>query len=48
MPVLTLGVAAMTGTLRTPVTGWGPTAWAYLFATFVSGALVVNLAEETA
>jgi membrane protease YdiL (CAAX protease family) len=48
MPVLTLGVAAVTGTLRTPVTGWGATAWAYLFATFVSGALAVNLAEETA
>lgn len=30
------------------MTGWGATAWAYLFATFVSGALAVNLAEETA
>jgi membrane protease YdiL (CAAX protease family) len=48
MPALTLGVAAVTGTLHAPATGWGATAWAYMFATFVSGALAVNLAEEAA
>jgi membrane protease YdiL (CAAX protease family) len=48
MPALTLGVAAVTGTLHAPATGWGATAWAYVFATFVSGALAVNLAEEAA
>jgi membrane protease YdiL (CAAX protease family) len=48
MPALTLGVAAVTGTLHAPAAGWGGVAWTYLFATFVSGALAVNLAEETA
>jgi membrane protease YdiL (CAAX protease family) len=48
MPALTLGVAAVTGTLHAPATGWGATAWTYLFATFVSGALAVNIAEEAA
>jgi uncharacterized protein len=48
LPALTLGVAAVTGTLHAPSAGWGDMAWTYLFATFVSGALAVNLAEETA
>jgi membrane protease YdiL (CAAX protease family) len=46
MPLLTLGVAAVTGTLRTPPKGWAFEAGAYLFLVFVFGALLLNLWEE--
>jgi membrane protease YdiL (CAAX protease family) len=48
MPALTLAVSAGSGTLTTPSGGWLAAAGRYLFATFVYGALFVNLAEETA
>ncbi|MFF0990590.1 CPBP family intramembrane glutamic endopeptidase [Kocuria nitroreducens] len=48
MPVLTLALAAATGSLRSPPTGWAAEAGWYLFNTLVYGALVLNLWEETA
>ncbi|MGX5357488.1 CPBP family intramembrane glutamic endopeptidase [Kocuria sp. KH4] len=48
MPVLTLALAAVTGTLRSPPSGWAAEAGWYLFSTLVYGALVLNLWEETA
>ncbi len=48
MPVLTLALAAATGSLRTPPAGWAAEAGWYLFSTLVFGALVLNLWEETA
>ncbi len=48
MPVLTLGLAAVSGTLETPARGWGTEVGIYLFSTLVFGALVANLWEETA
>ncbi|MGH3337172.1 MAG: CPBP family glutamic-type intramembrane protease [Nocardioides sp.] len=48
MPVLTLGLAAVSGTLETPERGWGFEVGFYLFSTLVFGALVANLWEETA
>lgn len=48
MPVLTLVLAAATGTLRSPPTGWAAEAGWYLFNTIVFGALVLNLWEEAA
>jgi uncharacterized protein len=48
LPALTLAVAAVSGTLQTPAGGWLAAAGAYLFQTFVAGALMVNLAEEGA
>ena len=45
MPLLTLGIAAMTGTLVAPENGWVSEAGRYLFLVFVFGA-VLNLAEE--
>ncbi|WP_176337028.1 CPBP family intramembrane glutamic endopeptidase [Kocuria salina] len=48
MPVLTLVLAAATGSLRSPPAGWAAEAGWYLFATLVYGALVLNLWEETA
>ena len=46
IPALTAATAAAAGTLSTPAGGWPATGAAYLFAT-VTGALLVNLAEET-
>jgi uncharacterized protein len=46
MPLLTLGVAAATGTLRAPDRGWAYETGRYLFLVFVFGALLLNLAEE--
>jgi membrane protease YdiL (CAAX protease family) len=46
MPLLTLGVAAVTGTLRAPPKGWAFEAGFYLFLVFVFGALLLNLWEE--
>lgn len=48
MPVLTLALAAATGSMRTPPTGWAAEAGWYLFSTLIYGALVLNLWEETA
>lgn len=48
MPVLTLVVAAATGTLVTPPVGWAAETGWYLFNTLILGALVLNLWEEAA
>lgn len=48
MPVLTLALAASTGTLETPEPGWAFEVGLYLFSTLIFGALVANLWEETA
>ena len=47
MPVLTLALGAATGNLRAPEDGWLMLAGTYLFATFIYGALLINLCEET-
>jgi len=46
MPLLTLGVAAVTGTLVAPERGWAYETGRYLFLVLVFGALLLNLAEE--
>jgi membrane protease YdiL (CAAX protease family) len=48
MPLMTVTVAAATGTLASPAEGWLTTATDYLVATFLVGTLVINLWEETA
>jgi membrane protease YdiL (CAAX protease family) len=48
MPVLTLLVGAVTGTLHHPAGGWPKLVLAYLFMTLIFGALLGNLWEETA
>lgn len=48
MPVLTLVVGAVTGTLHQPDGGWLKLVGTYLFLTVVFGALLGNLWEETA
>jgi membrane protease YdiL (CAAX protease family) len=48
MPVLTLVLAAASGTLTTPARGWPAEVGLYLFSTLIFGALVANLWEETA
>jgi membrane protease YdiL (CAAX protease family) len=48
MPLLTLLVAALTGTLTSPAQGWLGLLGSYLFRTFIFGLLIVNLWEETA
>jgi uncharacterized protein len=47
MPVLTLTLAAASGTLRSPESGWAALAGLYLFDTLALAALI-NLWEETA
>ncbi len=47
MPVLTVALAAGSGTLETPDGGWAPVAATYLSNTFLVAALI-NLWEETA
>ncbi len=47
MPVATIGVAMVTGTYVSPDQGWLALATDYLYTTFVYGALLINLAEET-
>lgn len=47
VPVLTLGLAGVSGTLLAPEGGWLWMAGKYLFATLVFGALVFNIWEET-
>lgn len=48
VPVATIAVAAATGTYVDPPEGWLAVLGDYLFMTFVFGALVVNIFEETA
>ena len=48
MPLLTLLVGAVTGTLISPRDGWLGLVGSYLFRTFIFGLLIVNLWEETA
>ena len=48
MPLLTIAVAAVSGTLSTPENGWSPEVTSYLMGTLITGALVFNLWEETA
>ncbi len=48
MPLLTLLVGALTGTLQSPAEGWLGLVGSYLFRTFIFGLLLVNLWEETA
>jgi membrane protease YdiL (CAAX protease family) len=48
MPVLTLALAAATGTMVDPPGGWSAMAGWYLFNTLIFGALLANLWEETA
>lgn len=48
VPLLTLALAGVSGSLTTPDDGWLWMAGTYLFATVVFGALVINLWEETA
>jgi membrane protease YdiL (CAAX protease family) len=48
VPVLTIGLGAATGSLRTPDDGWLTEISLYLFSTLIFGALLANLWEETA
>jgi membrane protease YdiL (CAAX protease family) len=48
VPVLTLAIAAVSGTLGPPADGWAITGGWYLFNTLIFGALILNLWEETA
>ena len=48
VPVLTVALAAASGTLESPDGGWGSVLGDYLFSTFIFGALLINLWEETA
>jgi membrane protease YdiL (CAAX protease family) len=48
VPVLTVLIAAASGTLVSPSAGWLAEVGSYLFATFVFGALVLNVWEEAA
>jgi uncharacterized protein len=48
LPAATVGVAIVTGKYQAPADGWLPFLGDYLFQTFIFGALVVNLWEETA
>lgn len=47
IPLATIGIAAVTGTYVAPEAGWLPVIGSYLFTTFVFGALLLNLWEET-
>lgn len=48
LPLATLAVALVMGTLSAPADGWPATIGNYLFVTFVFGALILNIFEETA
>ena len=48
VPVITIVVAALSGTLQTPDDGWVTEAGTCLFATLIFPMLVINLWEETA
>ena len=47
LPLLTVGLAAVSGSLVTPEGGWIWMSGKYLFATLIFGALVLNIWEET-
>jgi membrane protease YdiL (CAAX protease family) len=48
LPLLTITVAAVSGTMQTPAGGWVTLVTSFLVQTFVYGALEVNIAEEGA
>jgi membrane protease YdiL (CAAX protease family) len=48
VPVLTVALAAASGTLVSPERGWAAEIGLYLFNTLIFGALILNLWEETA
>jgi uncharacterized protein len=48
VPVLTIVLSAASGTLQSPAEGWARVVGVYLLGTFVQGALLVNVWEETA
>jgi membrane protease YdiL (CAAX protease family) len=48
MPVLTLAIAAISGTLHSPQDGWIKMIGLYLFNTLIFGTLIIQLWEETA
>jgi membrane protease YdiL (CAAX protease family) len=48
LPALTLLIAAVSGSLRTPTGGWGKEILGYLFLTLIFGAVLGNVWEETA
>lgn len=48
VPLLTIAIAAASGTLFTPEGGWSAEVTTYLLGTLVIGALFLNLWEETA
>jgi uncharacterized protein len=48
VPVATIAVAMVTGTYTGPPDGWPTIVGDYLFLTFIFGALIVNVFEETA
>jgi uncharacterized protein len=48
MPVLTLAIAAASGTFQPPENGWVNMTNSYLVGTLIIGALILNLWEETA
>ena len=48
MPVVTLAIAAVSGTLHSPKDGWLAMIGLYLFNTLIFGGLIIQLWEETA
>jgi membrane protease YdiL (CAAX protease family) len=48
MPVLTLAIAAVSGTFHSPKDGWLAMIGLYLFNTLIFGGLIIQLWEETA
>ena len=48
VPLLTVGLAAVSGTLETPKDGWSNEMTGYLIATLIFPMLLINLWEETA
>lgn len=48
IPVLTVAIAAATGTLDSPEGGWVSLTVSYLFSTLIWGALIINIWEEAA
>jgi uncharacterized protein len=48
LPAATIAVAVLTGTYTPPADGWLLVLGDYLFRTFIFGALIVNIFEETA
>jgi membrane protease YdiL (CAAX protease family) len=48
MPVLTLAIAAASGTLHSPKDGWLAMIGLYMFNTLIFGGLIIQLWEETA